>query len=532
MNRKDRRAQRTGAKGVGKGSSNAPLGKSSTVSTSDPAFALAVQHAAGGRLDEARTLAEGVLRDKPAHPDALHLLGVIAHHQARFDEAAALIGRALALRPQMVDARINRSLALTFLRRFDEAESEVDKALAAQPGNGLALKLQAQICRDRGRLDEAAAAFARITRREPRDFESWSNLGATLRALDRFAEAEAAFRKAIAIRPDMPAAHNNLGKLLLATGRLAEGFAEDEWRWRTLERRQDIRPFRQPMWEGQDLAGKTLLLWSEQGPGDQILAASMIPDLIARGARLVIECKKRMAPVFARAFPEAEVVELAEPPHPATLSADIAFQAPLGNIGRWLRPDLAAFPDRAGFLKPDGNRVGALRARYRDAGAGPVVGIAWRSKNVTIGGQKSTALADWKPILAVPGLTWINLQYGDVAEELTSVRQGFGTDIRQDPEIDQLADMDALLAQVAALDLVITTSQTVAHVAGGLGVPVWVLLPRDDGLLWYWFLEGERSPFYASARLFRQAVRGGWTETLESVASRLALSFGKGEEIR
>jgi Flp pilus assembly protein TadD len=527
MNRKDRRAQQAG-KGSANPSGTRPLGRTGGASAADPVFALAVQHASAGRLPEAQALAEGVLRASPQHPDALHLLGVIAHQQARFETAAELIGRALALRPDMVDARINRGLALTLLGRYSEAEKEVALALARQPGNGQALKLQALILRDCGRLDEAAIAFAGITRRDPRDFESWSNLGATLRALDRFPEAETAFRKAIAIRPDMPAAHSNLGKLLLVTGRLRDGFAEDEWRWRTLERRQDIRPFRQPMWEGQDLAGKTLLLWSEQGPGDQILAASMIPDLLQRGARLVIECKKRMAPVFARAFPAATVIDVADPPHPAALSADIAFQSPLGNIGRWLRPDLAAFPKNPGFLKADRQRSELIRARYRADGAGPVVGIAWRSKNAAIGVQKSIALPAWKPILTTPGITWINLQYGDVAEEVSAVERDFAVVVRQDPDIDQLADMDALVAQVAALDLVITTSQTVAHVAGALGVPVWILLPRGDGLLWYWFVDGERSPFYASARLFRQAAGGGWTAMLEDVAARLAQFPNKG----
>jgi hypothetical protein len=232
-----------------------------------------------------------------------------------------------------------------------------------------------------------------------------------------------------------------------------------------------------------------------------------------------------MKPVFARAFPEAVVVEASDPPHPATQS--VHFHAPLGNIGRWLRPNLASFPVQKSFLKADPARSRALRERY---GQGPLVGIAWRSKNAAIGGQKSIPLAAWKPVLTVPGVKWINLQYGDVAEELAKIRESFGIEIRNDPEIDQLADMDALLAQVAALDLVITTSQTVAHVAGALGVPVWILLPRGEGLLWYWFLEGEKSPFYPSARLFRQASRGGWSEILERVAALLGRNGDKTDD--
>lgn len=176
----------------------------------------------------------------------------------------------------------------------------------------------------------------------------------------------------------------------------------------------------------------------------------------------------------------------------------------------------------SGFLIAD-PEVSARQQRQlkQRAGGRPLVGLSWRSRNAAYGAPKSLALSDLLPLLRRPGLCWIDLQYGDTAGERAAAAKA-GVEVWRDPEIDPLRDMDAAAAQTAALDLVITTSNTTAHLAGALGVPTWLLLPAPGyGLLWYWFLDRSDSPFYPSMRCFRQTRAGSWAEVIEAVGAAL-----------
>ena len=249
--------------------------------------------------------------------------------------------------------------------------------------------------------------------------------------------------------------------------------------------------------------------------------ASLFAELIAEG-RLLIECEPRLATLFARSFPEADVHERREPPSPALLADDIDAQCAAGSLCRWRRRDLAAFPAPSAFLCADADATQAARQRTGGLGDGPAVGIAWRSKTPFWGGIKSAPLAHWRPILATPGVRWINLQYGDCAAELAALERDTRVSVHDDAEVDQMANLDAFAAQVAALDLVITTSNTTAHMAGALGVPCRVILPRMPD--WRWQLAGERALWYPRMRLHRQAQSGDWRQPIAEVA--LALHQG------
>lgn len=264
-----------------------------------------------------------------------------------------------------------------------------------------------------------------------------------------------------------------------------------------------------------------MLVWQEQGVGDVILYAGMIPDLLEQGARLIVECELRLVPLLARSFPQARVVMRSDPVH--ALTREARWQSPLGSLCRWLRRHEADFPRRGPYLVPDATRVSELRKRYRELGQGPVIGISWRSSNYKVGKQKSLSLSEWAPLLALSGATFVNLQYGDCREELLSLKQDFGVTVHHDETVNSLQDLDGFAAQVAAMDLVISTSNSTVHFAGASGVPVWTLLSRGEALLWYWFQEGEDSPWYPSMRLFRQELPGDWSGLLARVRGALQL---------
>jgi hypothetical protein len=278
------------------------------------------------------------------------------------------------------------------------------------------------------------------------------------------------------------------------------------------------------LWDGSPLAGKSIFLWREQGVGDEILYGGMIPDLVAARARVVLECDPRLVPLFARSFPSVEVVAQTIPPDPRTESRAVDFQAPVATLGRWLRADFSGFPRHADYLKPDPALAASLRGKYRAlAGGRTVIGISWHSRLSPALAEKGTQLADWKEILANPGAFFVNLQYGDCARDIEAARVATGVTVYADPEIDAMKDLDAFAAQVNAMDLVVSTSNTTVHFAGAQNVPCWTLLPSGPGALWYWFTGREDSPWYPAMRLLRRRPDEPWLDLIGRVGKELEI---------
>lgn len=257
-----------------------------------------------------------------------------------------------------------------------------------------------------------------------------------------------------------------------------------------------------------------VLAWGEQGIGDRILLAGMLADLHEAAGDVAVETEPRLVPLLARSFPALEILAEGEPPAGSGFMSQIA----LGALGQHFRKQPDAFPSRSTYLRADPARTAALRHRYTIAPDRLLIGISWCSRNAAFGRFKSVGLAEWAPILAVPGVTFVNLQYGDTHDERSRIE---APHILHDATIDPLRDLDGAASQIAAMDLVITTSNTTAHMAGALGIETWTLLPSGPGLLWYWFQDREDSPWYPSMRLFRQHRPGDWTELIARVASRL-----------
>jgi hypothetical protein len=297
---------------------------------------------------------------------------------------------------------------------------------------------------------------------------------------------------------------------MLYIGGLAEGWKD----WLLRHETDKKSRFIQPWWDGSDPQGKTILVWNEQGLGDEIIFASMLPELQAQDAKIILEANQRLVPLFARSFPDIEVIPRQTPPHPRTL--DAALQVSSEGMGPFFRAGMKDFTGGKPFLRCDEAKRAALRKKYEGFGKKRIIGISWRSKAKLVGLYKSSELKEWASLLSMPDTLFVDLQYGDTAEERKSFPQ-----LYHDPEIDQMQDMDAFAAQVAACDAIVTVSNTAAHVAGALGVPTHVMLHAARGVLWYWFKESDRSPWYASARLYRQAQGGNWQDVIERVKAAL-----------
>lgn len=469
---------------------------------------IAVAHHQSGRLDEARAGYEAVLRQQPDHPDALHLLGVLRDQQGDHDAAIDLIGRAIAARPDSGDYHGNLGTALLAAGRAAAAAAAYRQALALDRDNPEWLYNLANVLREQGETAAAAEGFRHALQIAPQHLMARNNLAMLLwEDLGDMAEAGRQFDRLLEQAPDWPLGRMNHGVFCLAAGRYDAGWRDYEWRWRYPEYRERDWGLGLPRWKGEGLNGGGLLVWGEQGAGDQILYGTMLPDLMHRAdLRPVVAVEARLVPLFTRSFAGTglSVVERGT-------AVDAVAQCPLGSLGALLRRQASDFSGGGRYLMADAGHRDRLRQTYRDL-AGPerrLLGLAWRSGNLTIGHHKSLPLQDLLPALRRPDVQWISLQPDATEDELAGLRRA-GVTIHHDARIDSLQDLDGFAAQVAALDGVVSVSSTGIHVAGALGRDGLLLLPAGRGRLWYWPAEGTASRWYGSLQIVRQPAPGDW----------------------
>lgn len=492
----------------------------------NPKTAALVQAAIGlhrsGNLAGAHDAYRKILVADPRNLDALHLLGVLLSEQNNA-EGLDLIGRAVALKPDFKDGHQNLGNAFMRFNRLADAERHFRRAAALAP------------------MDANAA----------------NNLGAVLLRREVYAESETWVRRALELQPDHPGALRNLGALLeiggqadaalalydrilarlpedrdtryqragflLSHGRLAEGWVELLWRFKREGGYGMYGRLKYPYWQGEDLAGKKIMVWTEQGLGEALILGTMLPDLFARGAEVVLVCAPRLAPLFKAAFPGIGLIPMGDGPVDPALKANVSFQASVSELGRWLRPSFAAFP-RKPYLVADPALTRALREKYMAAAQGQrIVGISWHSKSPGAEAEKTPALMNWAPILKTPGILFVNLQYAypDHAQHLATIERDTGVSVLTDPAVDPMRDLISFAAQVAAMDLTISVSNTTVHFAGALGKPVWAMIPSNRGRPWHWFVDRDDSPWYPEARLFRQPPAGPWDPVFPEIAAAL-----------
>ncbi|MCB2107928.1 MAG: tetratricopeptide repeat protein [Rhodobacteraceae bacterium] len=444
---------------------------------------------------------------------------------------------------------------------WDTAISAFNKALAflSKDASLWAELGHAQI--NGGRGAEAASSFQKSLALDPNQAEVWSDLGARQIAAERFEDAGKAFEKAISLGHATPetfknlsiardwsgddegmlnalrravgmaqneaAARQSLGAALLGCGRLSDGWGEYRQRFDNPDHKGWHRGIRLPRFDGKTLAGQRVLIWSDQGLGDQILVAGLLPGATAAAEHIVFACEPRLRPVIERSFPGLRVVSLTELHTGKIDLRDVTTQASISELGPVLRSDLSSFKTHTGYLRADAGRSAALKQKYDQMpGKGPVVGISWQSVNDQAGAHKTISLSDWGPILNLSNARFVSLQYGDIATDVAAANQKFGCEILIDRSIDAITDVDAFAAQVAAMDVVISTSNTTVHMAGALNIPTLCLTPRVEGRPWYWFKRQDHSPWYPSVRHIWQTRRGHWETAISNAAAQFNVLLG------
>ena len=461
----------------------------------------------------------------PAHAVYLHDLGRSLLRSGRPQEAEARLTQAIALKPGAWDIFCDLGSAQLEQGNTAAALNSFSFALAVKPDAAIAHFNQGNALLELGLLDKAEISFQTAIDLKPNFLSALMSLATLLSDLGRLPEAEPIFALAKTLAPHSPLFNQAYALARLRYGQLPEGFAAYESRFQPSRYALPVRPFQHPRWQGEDLSGRNILIWTEQGLGDEILSANMFADVIARARSCTIECSERIAPLFQRSFASARVVTRRDPPDPAT-SGPFDFQIPALSLGRFLRPNDAAFPKHTGYLRADDALRGRVRERYKAQNRTDlVVGLSWDS-TARHGSRKRLPLEYWRPILELPGLTFVSLQYG-VAPDDPEINRLELKNLTVDGDINAHKSLDGSAAQVAAVDLVITVSNTTAHLAGAQNIPVWTLLPDGPGCFWYWFRDRQDSPWYPSMRMFRQPRPGAWVSVIGAVEQALVEMRGE-----
>ena len=439
-----------------------------------------------------------------------HDLGKALKELGDLDGAIAAYRDALDLSPDYAEAWNNLGVALADQDRFDDAIAAYRRTIELSPGFRAAHNNLGIALKELGRLDEAHAAISHIVGLDPGYAFGHTNLGNVLRQMGRVSESARAYRRSIELDPGLAMAHNNLAMALLLQGDFEDGLAEYEWRWKT----EPFKPreYRQPAWDGGEFAGKTLLLYAEQGLGDAIQFIRYAPDIVALGGKVIVECPKPLARLFEGIAGLTPWLP-GEAPQPA-----FDLHAPLLSLP-WLFATRAdSIPAAVPYLAAP--EAGTWRERV-GADEGVKVGLVWAGrKEHSNDRNRSIPLDMLRPLLDVPGARVFSLQVG-----------GQGADIAAAGLADALPDLSPHIADFAdtagalgALDLLISVDTAPVHLAGALGRPVWVMLPFVPD--WRWLLGRADSPWYPTLRLFRQGAPGDWGPVIEAVRGDLAALAG------
>jgi tetratricopeptide (TPR) repeat protein len=460
-----------------------------------------------GNFGKAEEALEKAVARNPALPEAWNNLGLILARRGDIANARRHFMRATFLRPDYYVAWCNAGLAARNLELLDDAERALRRAIEIDPAPHTAWLSLGSILQDAGKLDDALGALEAARDRAPGAADVLAALSALWLRRGDAAQAQALAEKALEHDPQLEDARLALAHAQLAQGDFAQGWPNYEARQRSSNPVARRYPF--PAWRGEPLSGKRVLVWGEQGIGDEIMFASCLPDLVASGARCTLDCSPRLRALFARSFPEVRIAERAV--------EDLDCAIAIGTLPLLYRPAAEAFPRHSGYLRADPDSVGAWRDELRALGEGPKVGIAWRGGLLRTGQrQRSLQLEALAPLLGVPGVRWVSLQHGDTTAE----RHGLPL-----ASWDRaLADLDETAALVSALDLVITVCSTVVHLAGALGRPAWVLTP--NGPAWRYQSAGTRMPWYPSVVLYRQRAPDDWSDPLQRVQADLRCLAG------
>jgi tetratricopeptide (TPR) repeat protein len=469
-----------------------------------------------GQIEDGLRWAQTAASGNPSAPAPHYLAGRLWQGAGRLTEAEESYRRALQLQPNHARARNNLGCVLHMQGKLDAALAEYRKALDLDPSLPQANQNYASIVRDGDALQRAAQSYLRQTQANPRDAVALTDLGNTWRELGKLQEALAAYDQALSIDPGLAEAHFSRSFALLLLGDYAAGWKDYEWRWRIPAFNAPARRFAQPIWDGREVAGGTILLHAEQGLGDTLQFVRYAPLVARRCATVVLECQLELQELIRSVPGVGQVVARGEPLPP------FAAHAPLMSLPRIFDTTLQTIPWAGPYVHADAQRVQRWRDAMREQAAGLKVGLVWAGRPQQWDDRKRSIALKMLAPLAQEGISFVSLQKGEAAAQAASPPRG----MRLVDLAARIQDFSDTAALASLLDLLITIDTSVAHLGGAMGIPTWILTAHAPD--WRYHLERRDNPWYPSARLFRQERDGDWSGAIAAVAVELTQLAARG----
>jgi tetratricopeptide (TPR) repeat protein len=466
------------------------------------------------QLDAAVASFDKAIELIPDFAEAYYNRGNALKELKKLDAAVASFDKAIELMPNLVEAYISLGNTLQELKQLIDAVASYDKAIDLKPDLAEAYSNRGNALKELKQLDAAVASFDKAIALKPDYAEAYSNRGNALEELKQLDAAIANYNIAIELVPNFAEAYYNRGLLRLLLREFYNGFLDYKYRWDTKNFLTKPQKTTIPSASEFGLKGR-LLIWAEQGLGDEIFYAGLLPILSTEDVSITLSADKRLHSIYRRSFPK---IDLLDKDILTNSSVDTGFDvhAPIGDLGFLLDIKAAAIKaTRSPYLQSDPVKRHCYRRTISAIGSGLVCGVAWKSVCPKFGTAKSIGLDSFAPLLGLSGVHFVNLQYGDVKEEIQHVKSTLSVDVYQVPGIDVFYDVDGLLALIDACDVIVTTSNVTAHLAGSIGKRAAVLLPHSTGKIWYWHHNDEHSFWYPSLKLFYQDNPLTWDQTIE-----------------
>ena len=469
-----------------------------------------------GQFTEVLSKLDLLLEEFPQVPVLYNLQGSSRAALCMYSTAIDSFKQGLKLKPNDADIYFNMGNMHKKTGAWDTAILNYESGLKIKPDfAGVYINL-GSVQHKKGDIKAAIESYKQALKIKPDYAEAYSDMGNALKDSGELEAAITSYKQALKIKPDYAEAYTNRAHAFLKGGDFALGWQDYEWRWK--KSKLDSAPLTtdRPAWQPQT-AGR-VLLWSEQGVGDMIMFASIIPELYECSEQVIVQTDARLIPLFRRAFPR----DIVYCDHTEIIAENrYDSHIPMGSLPRYFRPDLASFQKASGaYLKPDAARAARLRQNLLGATGQSLCGISWRGgKEATSKARRSIALNQLAQALAAQNVTLVNLQYGAVDDELQALKRDFGISVVDVSEIDKFYDLDGLAALISACDHIVSIDNVTVHLAGALGQATRVLLPFACD--WRWMVDRSDSPWYPEMTFYRQKIRGDWAGVLEAIKQDL-----------
>ncbi len=511
-----------------------------------------------GKLNEARLIYQHLLEAVPSHPDVLGNLGTIElqfgnallgvnylkksisinpHHFIfltnlgnglidlnKSEEAIFYFDTALKIAPKAATILYNKARAYKALKKTKESIETYLAAIQIDPKNPLLYINIGFLFNELGNYQEALKYYNQGIQINPSNHQIIYNRGIVYANLKQSDLAIKDFDEAVRLNPDFKKALYNKSFIKLSANSFLDGWALYENRWSELEKIGYLKTTK-PALNTFKISNKNILIWAEQGLGDQIIYSSLLHDALKSNNQFYVSLDPRLIPLFTRSFAWSKRIKFISANEELSESK-YDFHLPIGSLGRFFRNSINDFDlHPMSYLKADETRTKTLRRKIKK-NQKKICGISWISRSIEVGKSKSIALEDLSPILSLTNTTFINLQYGDTKKEIYDIQKNYGIKIQSINEIDNFNDLDGLSSLVSACDYVITSSNVTAHISGALGKETYLLMPFVQGKIWYWGENEETCLWYPTIQIFRSQSGESWSQPISLLKNKIEKIYG------